>query len=211
MYVKEIWRYPVKSMAGERIDSTDVTELGLTGDRQVLVLGADGRVVTSRTRPQLLGLKSTLAADGEVYIDGHHWKSEAARALVERAAGPGASLTFYAGPERFDILPLLVATDGAIDHMKIDGRRLRPNLIIGGVEGLAERKWPGRRLRIGDVLIHTAQLRGRCVMTTFDPDTLVQDRDVLKRIARELDGTMGLDTAVEAPGRIREGDPVSLL
>ncbi|MFN0106307.1 MAG: MOSC domain-containing protein [Bryobacteraceae bacterium] len=211
MYVKEIWRYPVKSMAGERIEQTEVTKLGLAGDRQVLVIGANGRVITSRTHHQLLGLKATLDLSGEVLIDGRHWKSTEARELVQTAVGSGADLTHFTGPERFDILPLLVATDGAIAHMNIDGRRLRPNIVVGGVEGLTEREWPGSRLQIGDVTLHMAQLRGRCVMTTYDPDTLKQDINVIKRIARELDGTMALDSAVESDGRVREGDPISLL
>src|SRR5262245_44285959 len=31
--VREIWRYPVKSMAGERLERAEVDELGLPGDR----------------------------------------------------------------------------------------------------------------------------------------------------------------------------------
>jgi uncharacterized protein len=54
--------------------------------------------------------------------------------------------------------------------------------VIGGFEGLQEREWPRRLLRIGDVIIEAAQLRGRCVMTTYDPDTLHQNRQVLRRI-----------------------------
>ena len=117
----------------------------------------------------------------------------------------------YDGVERFDILPLLVATDGAIAHMGFDGRRLRPNIVVGGVDSLAERNWPGRRLRIGDALIEAVQLRGRCVMTTYDPDTLLQDRSVLKRIVDELDGKMALDCSVLRGGLIREGDAVILV
>jgi len=84
-------------------------------------------------------------------------------------------------------------------------------IVIGGVEGLAEREWPGRRLRVGGVVIHAAELRGRCIMTTFDPDTLQQDRTVLRRIFRELGGRMALDCAVVQGGLIREGDPVAHL
>ena len=83
--------------------------------------------------------------------------------------------------------------------------------MIGGVEGLEERRWEGRRLRVGDAVIEAAQLRGRCVMTTYDPDTLEQDRSVLKRIVEELGGTMALDCAVVEEGLIREGDPVEVL
>ena len=130
---------------------------------------------------------------------------------MKKAVGPDAELVEYDGPERFDVLPLLLATDGAVNHMGIDGRRLRPNIVIGGVDGLKEREWPGRRLQVGDVLIHVAQLRGRCIMTTFDPDTLQQDRNILRRIVRELGGTMALDCAVLQGGLIRERDPVFLL
>ena len=48
-------------------------------------------------------------------------------------------------------------------------------------------------------------------MTTYDPDTLVQDVEVLRRIGRELEGTMGLDTSVEHGGLIRVGDTVELV
>ena len=210
MFVKEIWRYPAKSMAGERITQAEVGELGIAGDRTVLV-HVGGRLVTSRTHHRLLGLKGTLDSNGVPQISGHSWHSPKALELVKEAVGPDAELVHYEGEERFDILPVLVATDGAINHMGFDGRRLRPNIVIGGVEGLMEREMPGHRLQIGGVIIHAAQLRGRCIMTTFDPDTLQQDRAVLTRIVRELDGKMALDCAVLQGGLIRDGDPVVLL
>ena len=79
------------------------------------------------------------------------------------------------------------------------------------MEGLAERTWPGRRLRLGEVVIQVAKLRDRCVMTTYDPDTQVQDPGVLRRIVQEFDGKMALDCAVLRPGTLRIGDPVELL
>ncbi len=93
----------------------------------------------------------------------------------------------------------------------MDHRRLRPNIVIGGVEGLAERGWPGRRLRVGAVLVSVAKLRARCVMTTYDPDTQEQDLSVLRRIALEFGGRMALDCGVVSGGRIAVGDPVELL
>jgi len=56
MFVKEIWRYPVKSTAGERIREADVGKLGIAGDRAVLV-HVGGRLVTSRNAPSVAGLK----------------------------------------------------------------------------------------------------------------------------------------------------------
>lgn len=107
MHVKEIWRYPVKSMAGESLDLVHIDELGLADDRKVLVCDANGRVLTSRTHHKLLGLKGSLGADGQAHIDGHLWNAPEALALVRGAAGPAADLIHYEGPERFDVGDLL--------------------------------------------------------------------------------------------------------
>jgi uncharacterized protein len=211
MYVAAIWRYPVKSMGGERLAEVHVGALGLDGDRIVHVDDARGRIVTARTRSRLLGLHATTGADGEPLIDGRPWTDANVAAEVERLAGAGTRLVRDESDARFDILPLLVATDGAIAAFGYDGRRLRPNLIIGGVNGLDERGWEGRRLRIGDVIIALADLRGRCVMTTYDPNTLAQDPQVLRSIVQRFDGKLALNASVDREGRIREGEPVELL
>ena len=211
MHVAELWRYPVKSLAGERLEQTDIQRDGLVGDRLVQVYDARGHVVTARKHPDLLGHRGTLGPDGEPRIDGWPWASAEATARIAEALGWKPRLERFVGEERFDVLPLLVATDGAIRALGVDGRRLRPNIVVGGVEGLAEREWPGRRLRIGEVVIAAAKLRARCVMTTYDPDTQVQDPAVLRRIVREFGGTMALDCAVEVTGTVRVGDPVVLL
>jgi uncharacterized protein YcbX len=210
VHLAEIWRYPVKSMAGERLDRVAIGALGLEGDRVVHVRDARERVVTARTHPRLLGLTATLDADGEPRVDGLYWRDPAIRARVEAIVGPGARLVRDASADRFDVLPLLVATDGAIEAFGRDGRRLRPNLIIGGVPGLAEREWEGRLLRIGDVRIALADLRGRCVMTTIDPDTLAQDPRVLKDIVRRFGGRLALNAAVVRGGSVAVGAAVEL-
>jgi len=211
VYVKEIWRFPVKSMAGERLNSAKIVDLGIEGDRKILVRGANGRVITSRTHHKLLGLKGTLGSNGQARINEYLWNTPEALSLVRGAAGPGAELFYDDGPERFDILPLLVATDGAIAAFGHDGRRLRPNIVIGGVEGPAERDWPGKFLCIGEVVIGVQDLRGRCVMTTFDPDTLVQNKNVLNEIAEKFGGQLALNCFVIQGGEISAGSEVELL
>ena len=211
MWVAEVWRYPVKSMGGERLQRAEVSANGIAGDRVVHVRDGRGRVVTARNHPRLLGLHATLGEDGEPLIDGWAWTAAESAAAVGAAAGPGATLARHDGPERFDVLPLLVATDGAIAALGVDRRRLRPNVVVAGVPGVLERRWPGRRLRIGEVVIAMEKLRGRCVMTTYDPDTQVQDLSVLQRIVDDFDGRMALDSAVLAGGTISVGDAVEVV
>jgi uncharacterized protein YcbX len=130
---------------------------------------------------------------------------------LQVAAGTGARFIRDEGLHRFDILPLLVATDGAVEAFGFDRRRLRPNLLIGGATGLAERDWEGCSLRIGKVLIGLADLRERCIMTTFDPDTQVQDIGVLKKIRREFGGKLALNAQVLEAGIVGVGDPVEII
>ena len=143
MKVTEIWRYPVSTMAGEKLHQVYVGPLGIEGDRVKHVEDAEGAVITSRSHPRFLGHKGKLGRDGEPLVDGRPWSSPEVAAEVVDIAGPRAKLVRYDGVERFDVLPLLVATDGAIAAFGHDHRRLRPNIVIGGVEGLAERGWPG--------------------------------------------------------------------
>jgi uncharacterized protein len=211
MRIAELWRYPVKSMAGERLPRAHLGVDGIPGDRLLYVVDARGEIVSARTRPRLLGHRATLAGDGEVLVDGLPWRSPEIAAAVRAAAGPGARLVEATGPERFDILPLLVATDGAIAAFGRGTRRLRPNIVISGVEGLAERGWEWSLLSAGDAVIALADLRGRCIVTTWDPETLVQDVDVLRDIRARFAGTLALNAWAGRPGDVAVGDAVRAL
>jgi uncharacterized protein YcbX len=211
MHVTELWRYPVKTMGGERLQRARVGPLGVEGDRIVHVEDVKGRVITSRSHPRLLGHTGSIGPDGEVLVDGRPWRSAEVAADVAAIAGAGAGLVRFEGAERFDVLPLLVATDGAIAAFGHDVRRLRPNIVIGGVEGLAEREWPGAFLRIGGVRIGVQDLRLRCIMTSFDPDTQVQDRAITKGIYDRFEGKLALNCFVITGGEVAVGDAVALI
>lgn len=210
MHVAALWRYPVKSMAGEPLSRVEITSAGLAGDRVVQVYRPNGRVATARTCPKLLGHRATLDASGEPLVDGRPWTDPAVLEDVRRAVEPEARLARDEALDRFDILPLLVVTDGAVAAFGRDVRRLRPNIVIAGVEGLAERGWAGGELRIGDVRIGIQGLRRRCVMTTFDPDTLQMDPSVIRDIVKRFGGHFALDCFVIHGGDIAVGQPVEV-
>jgi uncharacterized protein YcbX len=144
-------------------------------------------------------------------VDGHPWESAEAGALVRGAAGEDAWLMAWPGTERFDVLPLLVATDGAVAEFGRDVRRLRPNILIGGVPGMGELEWPGGTLQIGEAVIALDSLRSRCPMTMVDPDTLERDPGVLRDIGRRFRGQLALNAEVVRQGKIQVGDPVLFL
>jgi hypothetical protein len=209
LHIAGLWRYPVKSLAGERLSGAVLAPDGIVGDRLVVVAGPEG-VRTSRKQHRLLGLRGTLDAGGRALIDGHPWDSEEALRLVRDAAGDDAWLEEAHVTNRFDILPLLVATDGAVAAFGRDVRRLRPNILVGGVEAMGENDWPGATIHAGDAIIAIDSRRTRCPMTTVDPDTLERDPDVLRDIGRRFGGRLALNAAIVRGGRLREGDDVVL-
>jgi uncharacterized protein len=108
------------------------------------------------------------------------------------------------------VLPLLVATDGAIAEFGRDRRRLRPNIVIGGVSVLDERECEGGVIRIGEVVIAIHDLRARCIMTTYDPDTFAQDPKALRDIVKRFDGKLALNCEVVRRGQIRLNEEVQV-
>src|SRR5215471_11525806 len=116
MHVSELWRYPIKSMKGEPLQETAITPLGIPGDREIVVVrSSTGRIWTSRTQPAFLGLRGAIGRDGMATVNGLAWDSLAAQRLVDEVAGEPTRLVRIPGAERFDVLPLLVSTDGAVE------------------------------------------------------------------------------------------------
>ena len=136
MHVSRLWRYPVKSLGGEELADAQLTDDGVAGDRLVHVSTPYGPL-TGRTRHSLLTIPARTGDDGEPRVAGVPWRSPAAAELIHRHAGPQAVLRRYDGPERFDVLNLLVATDSAVAELGADVRRLRPNILLGGGPGTA--------------------------------------------------------------------------
>ena len=113
--------------------------------------------------------------------------------------------------QRYDVLPLTLLTTGMAEAVGVDRRRFRPNIVIAGASGLEEADWPGYGVRAGSALIGVRNRRARCVMTTFDPDTLEQDAGVLRRIVRSFEGRVALDCWVVEAGTVTGGDAFELV
>jgi len=99
----------------------------------------------------------------------------------------------------------------------VDPRRFRMLFDLDGCEPHEEDEWEGRSVRIGDAVVRPTLAVERCAVTTRDPDTGRRDLDTLHLIRgyREPRGAVeipfGMLAEVEAPGRVRVGDPVEPL
>jgi uncharacterized protein YcbX len=209
MRVAGLWRYPVKSLAGEPLHEARLTLDGVAGDRAVHVRNARS-FLTGRVRHGFLRIPATTGDDGTPLVAGFRWNSPEAAGAIRAHGGADAELAAYSGPERFDVANLLVATDGTVDEFGHDIRRLRPNLLISGVPAGSECSWPGHAIAIGDVLIGIHSLRDRCVVTSIDPDTGDRTPEVFRRIRRDFAGQLCLNAWVIREGTVRPHDPVTL-
>jgi len=67
--IVELWRYPVKSMQGERVQSVALDASGFTADRRFGVVTPEGFVLSGKSEPRILGASASVRADGEIEIE----------------------------------------------------------------------------------------------------------------------------------------------
>lgn len=238
MQVLELWRYPVKSLGGERVDEITVTTDGLTGDRGFAIFDVDtGYGLTARRVPEMLFAAARLRDDGTAAItlpDGSDARTDddLSRWLGRRVALRSVdevALRRYENPIDFehettsDWLPFTGAGKGGPFH---DSSRTRVSLVSTGAIGTWDRRrfranvlldgegedgLVGSDVEIGDTVLSVGRRLARCVVTTRpQPGGVERDLDVLKTINRERDGCIAIGALVTRPGTVRVGDGVSV-
>ena len=100
---------------------------------------------------------------------------------------------------------------------RVDPRRFRMLIGIGGVRAHEEDEWIGRRVQVGEAIVLLREQVARCAITTQNPATGKRDFDTLREIKayrgvreRKLID-FGVYGEVAEPGRVRLGDPVEPL
>ncbi len=230
MQISEIWRFPIKSIGGESLDTAEVGEVGIAGDRGWgIVDTSTGKVLTGRREPRLLmatcrirdGHPVTTTADGSelhTSADYSDWLGMA----VELAAAGDAGGTYenpmdpfgekdwmsWTGPAgawhdsgRSRVSLLSTATLGAWDH-----RRFRANVILRG-EG--EDQLIEQSVQLGSCVLDITKPIERCVMVTRAQPGLDRDVDVLKTIISERENRLAIGALVATSGTISVGDELT--
>lgn len=234
MRVLELWRYPVKSLQGERLAEAEIGALGIAGDRRWALFDRDtGLGLTARRVPELLWGAARLRADGGVEVvlpDGTVTDDDAVlsdwlgRRVELRAADedgdvppvyetpadegltdPTEWLQWEGAPGPFHDSPRIRLSLVSTGTLgSWDRRRFRANVVL---EGEGEDALRGREAGLGGVRLRFGVPIARCVMTTRpQPGGITRDSSVLKTIHRERDGLLAVRAAVLVPGTARTGD-----
>ena len=231
LVVEEIWRYPVKSMGGERLEEATVAALGIEGDRRWGIVDVDsGRVLTGRRQPELLMAWARYLGPGRVAVtlpDGTETTADddlsdwLGRRVALRPAGGSDTPEFEVPNPDEEDWRSYGAADGAwhdsartrlslVSRTTVgrwDLRRFRSNLLL---RGGGEDELVGATLRLGTATLEVSKQVGRCVMVTRPLPGLDADRSVLRTILDERDGRLAVGALVTTPGTISEGDEITL-
>lgn len=239
MRVQELWRFPVKSLQGERVDSVEIQAQGMAGDRAYSLFDtATGFGLTARRVPQLLFAAAAYRPDGGVTItlpDGSTADDDEALSrwldrpvTLRSAAEPGDRV--FENPADFENDDEWEPFSGATGAFHDSGRanvslvstatiggwplrRFRANVVLDGAD---EDALVGNAVGLGQATLDVRMRIQRCVMVTRpQPDgaggPLDKDLDVLRRLHREREGRLSVGTVVTTPGTVRVGDELHLL
>ena len=218
--VRAIHRYPVKAMAGERLDEAPVGWHGVEGDRRYAFVQSRDRSdfpwLTIRQVPELTRYvpehESVRTPDGRL-LDLHG--EELARELADAHGGPVHLHRDARG--LFDAFPVSlmslqsVASLSAIVGRELDPLRFRPTLVVDlpGAE-FPEDELIGRTVAIGDELQVRVDVRdSRCMVVNFDPLTAEREPAVLRAVAGRRENCLGVYGSTVRPGVVRVGDAIA--
>ncbi|HVX47329.1 MAG TPA: MOSC domain-containing protein [Mycobacteriales bacterium] len=220
MRVDALWRYPVKSMLGERLQRARLEHRGVHGDRLFAIRDTAGKLGSgkdSRRFRRVEGLRfvrATLDEHGRPRLTLPDGRIADLAALREFLGEPTLTLRPEQDIPHFDDQPLHVVSRQAVDELAgelneitVDERRFRPNIVIDG----ADDGWLGRRARIGSALIEFVKSTERCVMVNAAEPGIERSGEVLKTLTRNQDMQFGIYARVVEPGDIAIDDAVELL
>ena len=228
--VEALFRYPVKSMSGERLEAADVGWHGLDGDRRLAFHRLDDRGgfpwLTASKLPELILFAPQRRGPGDLPThvrtpDGEElavFGQELATEVGRRHGSPVEMMHLNRGIfDEASISLITSATVGEIGRLvaqPMDVRRFRPNILIASGPGVPfeEDGWVGGVLSFGDtdeaVTIAITNRDERCAMVNFDPDSARTDAGVLKAIVKNRDNKAGVYGTVTRRGRLAVGQPI---
>lgn len=204
--VNAIWRFPTKSMAGERLSVANVLSDGIEGDRT----GAFSVVRGPRREGNYYRGKEDETL---------HLQHDRAR-VTAHAAERGYELEELDGERYFDAECISIVVDRWLDGVsqfvgyRIEPERFRPNVIVTAADGFraAEPDLTGRMIGIGDaVRLRVLRPIVRCVVPNYDLNGGPSDDRVLRYLAQARETWMGIYCDVLRAGVARDGDTVDVL
>jgi uncharacterized protein YcbX len=222
-----LWRYPVKSMAAEALPAVDVSWHGFAGDRRWAFI-RNGVVqsgfpwLTLRECAQMSHYRPSFVDPAQP--DKSPTIVRTPSGIVLDVADPALGAELCPDGVRvikqdrgiFDTFPLSLISTQTIDRLggmtgaHLDVQRFRPNILVEAADEtpFPEDGWVGCVLRIGGLRMRVDKRDGRCAVITIDPATTERNPAILRTVARERQGCLGVYGSTVEPGRVAVSDAV---
>ncbi|GAC1702381.1 MAG: MOSC domain-containing protein [Candidatus Acidiferrum sp.] len=231
--VEALFRYPVKSMAGERLEVANLGWYGFDGDRRLAFRRMDNRSgmpwLTATKLPDLLLFAPQQPEDGAQRDIPTHVRTpdgkelpvfgeELAAEIERRYGAPVQMMQLNHGI--FDEASIsVIASDtvreiGRLAARSLDMRRFRPNIVVRLLRSgsFLEDEWLGGTLSFGegdDAPAIAVTMRDlRCSMVNLDPESAHPAPEVMKEIVRANQNYAGIYGAVTRTGRLAVGQTI---
>lgn len=226
--VKEIRRFPVKSILGEVISSTLIDKRGLLGDRLWAIRNKSGKFGSGKTTRRFQQMddlfKYKARLEGNIPIvtmpDGTDFRGDdvAVNDVLTNLLGTQVTLAKEESISHFDEGPISIITTSALQKLSqelgepVDARRFRANFLIDTeAMGSFEKDWVDRIIKVGpEVSLRIEAPLERCVMVNNAQEELKQDKRVLQNLVKNHDASFGIWAKVEVSGKVRNGDKIYL-
>lgn len=218
--VVALYRYPVKAMAGEPLESAQFGWAGLEGDRRYAFVRSEDRShfpwLTIRQVPALTTYVPAFS-NGAVRVRtpaGRELDLGSAALAEELAAAHGSPVHLLQSSRGlFDAFPVSVISLQTVAGLselvgrELEPLRFRPNIVIDAPgDAFPEEAWIGREVRIGDTRLRLDLRDKRCMVINFDPHTAERDPAVLRAVAQHRETCAAVYGSCVAPGELRVGD-----
>ena len=234
-HVEALFRYPVKSMGGERLEFANLGWHGLDGDRRLALRRIDDRsgfpwLIASKLPALILftPLRREDGAEGDLPThvrtpDGEEmpvFGDDLAREVGRRYGAPVQMMQSTQGI--FDEASIsVIASDtvheiGRLAGQSPDMRRFRPNVVVRLLRPgpFQENEWVGGVLSFGDgddaPAVTVTMRDARCSMVNLDPDSAKSTPEVLKVVVRANQNNAGIYCEVNRIGRLAVGQSLFL-
>ena len=235
--VLSLWRYPVKSMGGERLGSTRVDAAGIAGDRaHALTREHKGQTkpLTAREAPGMLAWRASYPFAPDFWVnpaavpaatlhgpDGNslRWGDPRLRARLEEDLGREVGFSREPDGTLHDLpRTMLVTTEASRAALEaeigepVDVRRFRPNVHLDlDADAWEELTWEGGQIAFAaGVRLELLHPCVRCVIPTIEPGTRRKWPALLKHLAREHETCFGINARVTQGGRLEAGEAAAV-
>lgn len=223
--VESLWRYPVKSLIGEKLENIDIDVRGVSGDRAYAISNPDGKFGSGKDTRRFTRMDGLFSMSAESLENGVSIKFPDDTVLTDKdpsmnsklsqTLGQSVTLTKEGEVPHFDDGAIHILTTSSLSLLEellpnsgIDSRRFRPNIVIDS--RYIDQDLVGKTVQIGETLLEITHKTERCRMITIAQKGLENRPEIFKSVSQQFGLDFGVYAKVLSTGTVSIGEQVEI-